>query len=188
MLERPDAEFRRIWGHGTLVILPPADVAAVVDELRRRHDPSSAAIIGAHITLTQPFLSAPAADDLARVEEIVATTEPFTMRWGPLSTFLPYPCIHFEIHPAEPVHRLRGALHALGFFNTVLPYSGDDFIPHMTIAEGSADADETRRLYDDLRDAVPSGTFPCTAVTYCAPDADFRFQPRATFPLGDAPA
>lgn len=186
MPEQSEAEFRRIWGNGTLVILPPPEVARVVDELRRRHDPRSADIIGAHITLTQPFLREPDAADLARIAAVVAEAEPFTIDWGPLNTFLPYPCIHFEVHPIEAVSRLRGALHALGLFNVALPFSGDDFIPHMTITEGYLDAAETRRLFDELRNSAPSGTFPCTTVTYSAPDRDFRFQPRASFPLGGA--
>ena len=188
MAAQPDAEFRRIWAHGTLVLLPPADVAALVDDLRARHDPRSAALIGAHITLTQPFLAPPDAGALAGVAAVVATVPPFTIHWGPLNTFMPYPCIHFEIHPTEPVLRLRDALHALGLFNLALPHSGSDFIPHMTVAEGYADAVDTQRLFDALRDGAPSGLFTCTTVIYSCPDADFRFQPRASFALGGSPA
>lgn len=176
-------EFRATYQYGTLLILPPPHEAAVVDELRERYDPASAAVAGAHITLTQPFVAEPGEDELASLGATIAGFEPFFIHWGPPATFLPYPCIYFDIRPADPIMRLRRALHELGLFNLALPFSGDDFIPHMSITDGSPDAKETERIFEELRDTAPSGVFPCSEVVYSRPDEQFRFSTARVFPL-----
>jgi 2'-5' RNA ligase len=176
--------FRATYQYGTLLILPPPHVAAIVDELRERYDPASAAVCGAHITLTQPFAAEPGEAELMLVGDTLAGFEPFFIHWGPLATFLPYPCIYFAIQPREPVMQLRGALHGLGFFNLALPFSGDDFVPHMSITDGHPDAEETERIFEELHDTVPNGVFPCSEVVYSRPDELFRFQTIRIFSLG----
>lgn len=181
-------EFRSIYQYGTLLILPPPHVAAIVDELRERYDPASAAVAGAHITLTQPFAAEPSEAELALVGETLAGFDPFFIHWGPLANFLPYPCIYFAIQPREPVMQLRGALHGLALFNTTLPFSGDDFVPHISITDGHPDADATARIFEELRDTVPNGVFPCSEVVYSRPDEQFRFQTLHTFSLAGGSA
>lgn len=181
-------DFRATYQYGTLLILPPPDVAAVVDELRERYDPASAAICGAHITLTQPFVVEPRETELASLAATVAGHAPFFIQWGPLTTFLPYPCIYFEIRPPEPIMQLRGTLHGLGLFNLSLPFSGDDFVPHMSVTDGHPDAEETQRIFEELRASVPHGVFPCSEVVYSRPNEQLRFVAERIFPLTAFPA
>jgi hypothetical protein len=68
-----------------------------------------------------------------------------------------------------------------------LPYSGDDFVPHMSVTDGYPDAEQTKRIFEELRDVVPSGVFPCTEVVYSRPDGNFRFHTARVFPLSTLP-
>jgi len=148
-------EWQRVYKYGTLVIWPPDRVGEVVNRLRHQYDPVSQSFCGAHITLTQPFLRQPSSNEWVELCEVVSSFESFEIQYGPINTFLPYPCIWFEIHPSELVLVIRQALHATGMFNLDLPHT-EDFIPHMTVTEGQSDIDVTEELYTKLRDEIIS--------------------------------
>jgi hypothetical protein len=50
--------WQRAYRYGLLVIVPPPEIASVLDPIRERLDPESAATFGAHITVTPPFAAA----------------------------------------------------------------------------------------------------------------------------------
>jgi 2'-5' RNA ligase len=175
-------DWREAYRHGMFVIWPPDDVRAAVNVLRQRYDPRSAAICEAHITLTQPLLTTLDAGDWRRIAETVAAQPTFDIEFGPVNTFLPYPCVYLEIRPGCAVLELRAALHALGHFDLSLPHT-DDFVPHMTIADASLAPDDIAALALELQDGAPRGQFPCTEVAYVAPDARFRFEVARRFSL-----
>lgn len=168
---------------GALVILPPADVRARVNRLRRRHDPMSAWTIPPHVTVTQPFRIEPGAAELELVRQVVMRHEPLVLRYGPLRNFLPYPCIWFEIQPAAAILDLREDLHRTGLFNTDLPHT-EDFVPHMSVTDGSPDAATTERLFRRMAGRVRGGRFRASEVVYTRPDWRFRFRPVIAFRLG----
>ncbi len=169
--------------NGTLAVWPPVKVRRVVNQLRKQYDPISHSVCEAHITLTQPFLHPPSENDWHQLEGIIAGFEPFSIRYGPLNTFLPYPCIYYEIHPAERVLEIRRALHKTGMFNLELPHT-DDFVPHMSITDGRPDIIRTKEIFEDLRGVVVGGSFQCTEIAFIVPDSDFRFGIARTLPLG----
>jgi 2'-5' RNA ligase len=175
-------EWQRDFVHGTFVIWPPDPVRNVVNRLRERYDPISQRICEAHITLTQPFLRPASERDWQEMRKIVSGFEPFAISYGPLNTFLPYPCIYFEIHPAPKVLALRSALHAMVLFNLELPHT-DDFIPHMSINDGRPDAERTLEIFETLKSSVPGGSFKCAEITYIKPDASFHFDVTHVLPL-----
>lgn len=168
---------------GTLVIWPPDHVRQVVNPLRHRYDPASQATCEAHITLTHPFLRKPGQEEWNQIQPILERFPSFQMRYGPLNTFLPYPCVWFEVQPVKQILELRDALHASGLFNLDLPHT-EDFTPHMTITEGFSGPEVTLALFEELRETVSGGSFSCTAISYIRPDEAFSFLVERQLPLG----
>jgi 2'-5' RNA ligase len=175
-------DWQKSFRHGTFVIQPPAGVRGTVDRLRAECDPTSHSYFGTHITLTQPFVRQPRKDDWTRMVQVAAGFDAFRIEYGPLHSFLPYPCIWFEVRPRERVLEIREAFHAVGLFNLGLPHT-DDFIPHMTITEGRSDRKVDESLLAELRDRSTEGSFLCTEVAYIIPDSRFHFAVRRTLAL-----
>jgi 2'-5' RNA ligase len=179
------SDFRSVYQFGTFVIWPPAELRAEVNRLRQRYDPASQAACDAHITLTQPLLAEPSVDDWSEIERVAGSHSPLTIQYGPLDSFLPYPCIYLRIEPPEALLALRSDLHALGLFNLSLPHSDPtEFIPHMSITDGYPDADQTRQILDALRGSDPRGTFAASEIAYIRPDEHFHFFEVRAFELG----
>jgi len=176
-------EWQKVYKHGTLVIWPPDRVGEVVNRLRHQYDPVSQSFCGAHITLTQPFLRQPSSNEWDELCEVVSSFESFEIQYGPINTFLPYPCIWFEIHPSELVLAIRQALHATGMFNLDLPHT-QDFIPHMTVTEGQSDIDVNQELFTKLRAEMSGGSFICPDIAYIVPDRVFHFGIQRRLLLG----
>ena len=170
------------YRHGAFYLFPPADVAAVVNELRARHDPKSAAICDAHISLSEPLAGPLTGEQLDELRAALAHVAPFDLSYGPLTSIRPYPGVVFAITPEDDFFALRQAVQATSIF------AGRDLpratrVPHMTVAEFIT-LDETRELVAQLGDTVPGGTFLCDRVTYAVPDASFHFEPVLEIPLG----
>ena len=179
------ADWHKPFVHGTFVVWPPDDVREVVNALRQRYDSASRAICEAHITLTQPLLSDPEADDWAELRRIAAAHPSFELAFGPLRSFLPYPCIWFETQPAKRMLALRAALHGTGLFNLDRPYT-EGFVPHMTITEGLSGPAVNEALLEALQGQVTGGIFQVSEIAYVAPDENFHFSVQGTLALGAA--
>jgi 2'-5' RNA ligase len=169
--------------HGLFVIWPPDEVREAVNRLRERHDPVSAAICDAHITLTQPFLRVPSERDWATIAAIVAGFQPIRLSYGGIGTFLPYPCVYVAVEPSEPLTALHRALQAGGLFHPV-PAHHERYVPHMTVMEGALDPEGTARLAEELRGAAPAGSFVCREIAWIVPDERFHFSTARTLLLG----
>ena len=172
-----DEEFRRAYCHGALVIWPPDVLRATVNALRQRYDPASQAICDAHITLTQPFISEPDDAALAAIGDTVAHHLPIEIEYGPLGTFLPYPCVYLKIEPDDRLRALQRSLYDLDLFNLTLPFSDpDEYVFHMSITDGYPDERQTVQILDALRGSVPVGQFDATSAAWIKPDRDFHFE------------
>jgi len=176
------ANWQESFRHGVLVIVPPARVRRTVDRLRAEYDPTSHSYFGTHITLTQPLVRQPREDDWTRLVQIAAGFDAFRIEYGPLDSFLPYPCIWFRIRPEERVLAIRQAFHDVGLFNLGLPYT-NDFVPHITITEGSSSRKVDEGLLAELRGRSVEGSFACTEIACITPDSQFRFAVRHTLKL-----
>ena len=176
--------WQKSYVHGALTIWPPDEVRDYVNRIRKRHDPESFRICEAHITLTQPFCHPPVDNVWDQLQRTVSSFSSFDINWGSLNTFLPYPCLYFEISPRQPLRELRHALHQTGLFNLSLPHSEDDFVPHMSITDGFPSVEKTQQLFDSLKDSVEHGTFRCQNVVYIKPDRRFHFRVVKTLNLG----
>ena len=177
--------FRSVYQFGTFVIWPPTKLRAEVNRLRQRYDPASQAACDAHITLTQPLLAEPSEDDWPEIERVAGSHSPLIIGYGPLDSFLPYPCVYLRIEPPEALLALRSDLHALGLFNLSLPYSEPaEFIPHLSITDGYPDAAQTRQILDALRGSEPRGSFVASRIAYIRRDERFHFSEVRAFELG----
>ena len=187
--ERMDGwlEWQKKYRYGTLVLWPPDAVRQQVNALRQRYDPESQRICETHITLTQPLLRGPTEVDWRALQDVVAACSPFTIQYGPLGTFLPYPCIYYAIEPAQKVLALRADVHATGLCNLSLPLT-EGFVPHMSLNDGRPDEQATRAIYRDLtQNPPPNGAFHCHDVAYIVPDETFAFTVARRLPMADEP-
>ena len=96
----------------------------------------------------------------------------FEIQYGPIKSFLPYPCIWYEIQPEDKILDLRHALHQTGYFNLSLTHTGD-FIPHMTITEGLSGPPVDKELLTKLQEQSSQGSFICHDAAYIVPDESF---------------
>lgn len=175
--------WQREYVHGAFFVFPPREVAQAVDELRRRHDPISAAVCGAHVSLSEPLITPLSDDQLNELRQVLGRIAPFDLAYGPLTQMGGHPGVVYAISPAEPFFELRRAVHeTYAFLGRPLP--GAERAPHMTVAEFIT-FDCAAELLRELREA-PAGTFRCDEVVLAAPDASFRFRPILSIPLGGA--
>jgi len=172
------------YRYGAFYLFPPADVASAVDQLRARYDPRSAAICGAHVSLSEPLTRPPSDEQLAEVREVLTTFAPFEITFGPVRSFDPHPGVVFAITPEDTFFALRSAVHSTSMFSRRAT-SRPRRTPHMTIAEFIS-LEGTHDLVDQLSVTTPGGAFLCDHVVYAQPDASFHFEPVLTVPLGGA--
>jgi 2'-5' RNA ligase len=176
-------EWQKVYRHGTLVIWPPDDVRKVVNQQRMKYDPKSASICETHITLSQPLLKPLSNKEWIRIQEISTEFDPFEIQYGPLKSFLPYPCIWYDVQPANRILAIRESLHQSSFFNLSLRHT-EGFIPHMTITEGLSGPAVTDELLSELQSQSVSGSFICKEITFIKPDETFTFHVKKLLPLG----
>lgn len=65
-----DEEWKNNYRYGTFVIIPPEPVFSIVNDLRRRHDPKSARIAPAHISLTMPLKHPLKSNQIKQIENV----------------------------------------------------------------------------------------------------------------------
>jgi len=178
-------DWQKPYEHGTIVIWPPDEVRAIVNAQRQANDPLSQSYCETHISVTQPLLREPSIEQWSMLEDVAHSKEPFKIRYGPLQSFLPYPCIWYQVEPAGKVLDLRSALHQTSLFNVEMKHPAN-FIPHMTITEGLSGPDVTENLLVALQSESGCGRFTVRALAWIVPDSVFHFSIRRTLGLGRA--
>ena len=175
-------DWQKPYQFGTIVIWPPDEIREIVNSQRERFDPVSNSYCEAHISVTQPLSSWLNAEEWDLIANIISSFDSFIIEYGPLNTFLPYPCIWYEIKPVSRVLELRNALHQTSSFNLDLKHP-QNFIPHMTITEGISGPEVDEGLLETLQEESGTGVFQCKGLAYIVPDQDFRFHVRTILPL-----
>jgi len=176
-------EWQMVYQYGTIVIWPPDEVRAVVNTQREKYDPVSLAYCETHITITQPLIKELAGEEWDQIHQILQRFDVFSLNYGPVNSFLPYPCIWYEIEPREKILELRQALHQTGFFNLTLPHT-EGFFPHLTITEGLSGPPVDEVLLNQIQLESTSGAFLCQELAFILPDEKFCFQVGKILPLG----
>jgi 2'-5' RNA ligase len=167
-------EGQRAYRFGVILILPPEPIFTQVNDLRAQHDPISQAICDAHISLTVPLPRSPSDAQWAEIEAVTSSTRPFTIHYGPLMTYPPYPGVVLKIEPQTELDRLRIGLEACSAFHGV-PSRPYPFSAHMTIAEFIT-IERTNALMAELNGTVDCGSFRCDSVSHAVPDPSFHFS------------
>jgi 2'-5' RNA ligase len=180
----PWEEWQREYRYGALYVFPPPGVIEPVDALRARHDPRSAGYCRAHVSVSEPLLGPPSADQLDELRAALAPIAPFEVTYGPLRSFPPHPGVVYAIEPAAAFRELRAAVHGTSLF-AASPLARRDVAPHMTMAEFITPA-RTEELLRELRGRVPTGRFRCDRLEYAVPNERFSFEPVLALPLGGA--
>jgi 2'-5' RNA ligase len=136
----------------TALLVPVPEAEPVVGAYRRRHTPSGADGMPAHVTLLAPFARAPLLD-ASRLEELRAALAPFaafelvltrTARFGDLDTLYLVP---------EPEDRFAALFDAVaGAFGEYVQHPR--FVPHVTVARSDDDG-LLRAIERELRPHLP---------------------------------
>jgi hypothetical protein len=167
---------------GAFYLFPPPPVADVVNALRWRHDPTSAAICDAHVSLSEP-LTGTFTQAQRRELTFALSREPcFEVHYGPVTTLGDHPGVVMTLEPRERVFALRATVHATSIFDG-RPTPRADRAPHLTIAEFISLSDSLV-LVASLADVIEEGSFLCDHVVYAVPDESFHFTPVEAFALG----
>ena len=175
-------DWQKPYQFGTIVIWPPDEIRCVVNKQREQYDPLSQSYCEAHISVTQPLRKEFSGNEWDQVLSVVESFGSFLIDFGPLNSFLPYPCIWYEIQPQKRVLELRHALHQTGFFNLGLPHT-EGFIPHMTITEGISGSTVNEKMLNKLQGESSQGSFLCKELAYIVPTQRFCFKVKKTLPL-----
>jgi 2'-5' RNA ligase len=169
-------EWQHAYRFGLLLIYPPDPVRSQVNLLRARCDPKSAAICDGHISLTVPLPRPLSKSAWQELSSAAGTVRAITIKYGPLSHYLPHPGIVLAIQPQNELDRLRLVLEQTAPFTGAVDRSWP-FSAHMTIAEFIT-VERTNELMEELRDVAPNGQFVCDSVSLAVPDEAFRFEER----------
>ena len=175
-------DWQKLYQFGTIVIWPPDEVREVVNPQRQAYDPVSQSYCETHITITQPLIRAFLDDEWDQIQNVLKDYDCFEIEYGPLNSFLPYPCIWYEIEPREKVLEIRDALHKTGYFNLKMRHT-EDFIPHMTITEGVSGPTVDEGLLERHQAEISNGSFSCNELAYIVPNEKFSFRVMRTLPL-----
>lgn len=171
--------WQRAYQFGLLVIVPPLQIASVLDPIRERLDPVSAATFGAHITVTPPFIAAPSAADEERVEKAIRDKAPVRLQLDRPTQFSGSSVVYLPVVPSEGVHALRTTLLATGLFRLDQPHTSD-FVPHLTLSEFGSAPEEALTTNLPPPEAM---AFLLDTVAWLVPDEAFHFTVRRTFRL-----
>ena len=127
-------DWQRDYRFGLILIIPPDEIAAPIDALRRHYDPKSAATCPAHISLSDPLCSEMAPDHRTEIQNILKSIEPFTLHFDKPHSSRKRAGVAYTVTPQEPIDNLKAALHTAAVFSRD-PYPRRGIPAHMTIAE-----------------------------------------------------
>ena len=150
---------------------------------REMYDPLSQKYSEAHISVTQPLLRELDKREWDHLQDQIAQFTPFPINFGPLNSFLPYPCIWYEIRSQDQILKIREVLHQTGFFNLHMKHP-ENFIPHMTITEGLSGPTVYEMLLEKIQNESATGFFRCKELVLNVPDEEFQFNVDRRIPLG----
>ena len=170
------------YRHGAFYLFPPPEIALVVNELRRRYDPRSAAICDAHVSLSEPLAGSLLDEQLEELRAALSSTAPFPLTLSPLTQMGSHPGVVLGLSPEEPFFALRDLVHFTSIF-AGRELSRAQRSPHMPVAEFISH-DEAQDLLAEVSPWDVGGSFPCDHLVYAVPNATFHFEPVLTLALG----
>jgi hypothetical protein len=167
---------------GVILILPPADVGQIFDDLRRTHDPESFETCRAHVSVSDPLVCEMTPDIVSEIEGSLEGVSRFELGFGTLTASRDHAGVSCPISPQDRIDHLKAALHTTSGFGSK-PYRRRSIPAHMTIAEFIS-IEDGLRLACKLQGVGP-GTFAYDRLTLMVPNDGFRFHPCRTFEFTD---
>ena len=169
------------YRHGAFYLFPSPEIAIVVNELRQRYDPRSAAICDAHVSLGEPLIGPIRVEQLEELRAALCAVTPFPLTMSPLTQMGSHPGVVVGLSPEEPFFALRDLVHSTSIF-AGRELSRAQRSPHLTVAE-FVSHDEAQGLLAEVSPWDVGGRFLCDHLVYAVPDEEFHFEPVLTLTL-----
>lgn len=167
---------------GLILIMPPPDVSRLIDSLRSKYDPKAFYSCRAHISLSDPLCLEMTKQLDGEIAVILRSVDPFTLHYDRPMASRDHAGVAYPITPQEPIDELKRKLHRAAIFEGRV-YGRRDIPAHMTIAE-FVTIEESWRIWEEIREIAPSGSFLCDQLEFIVPDANMQFQRVKTYRLG----
>jgi len=116
------------------------------------------------------------------VTDILSRIDPFMLYYDKPIASRDHAGVAYPIMPQEPIDNLKQKLHQATIFEGKV-YGRRDIPAHMTIAE-FVTIEESWRIWEDIKDIAPSGSFLCDQLELIVPDINMQFQKVKTYALG----
>ena len=175
-------DWQRDYRFGLILIIPPPEVSAVIDEVRAKYDPRSVAMCSAHVSVSDPLHCEMTPAILRDIQCVLGRIEPFVLHYGEPQASLNRPGISCPVFPQESIDLLKQALHSTVAFSREA-YKRRNISAHLTIAE-FLPAEDRVRSCAAIKSRIKPGSFRCDKLEYVVPDSNFHFNERSTFFLG----
>lgn len=173
--------WQRDYRLGLILILPPPEIAALIDPLRAKYDPGAAASCPTHISVSDPLRLEMTPDLDAEVATILADIPAFRLTFDRPRASREHAGVAYPIAPQAPIDELKCRLHQAAVFEGKA-YQRRDIPAHMTIAE-FVTIEESFRIVEELGDAAPHGSFLVDRLAFIVPDVEMRFHVVKTYGL-----
>jgi len=167
---------------GLILIMPPPEVSRLVDPLRSKYDPGAFYSCPTHISISDPLRLEMTQELDDEVTDILSRIDPFMLYYDKPIASRDHAGVAYPIMPQEPIDDLKQKLHQATIFEGKV-YGRRDIPAHMTIAE-FVTIEESWRIWEDIKDIAPSGSFLCDQLELIVPDINMQFQKVKTYALG----
>ena len=167
---------------GLILIMPPPEVAALIDPLKSKYDPKAFYSCPTHISISDPLRLEMTHELDEEISGILGRIDPFMLYYDKPMASRDHAGVAYPITPQEPIDELKEKLHQAAIFEGKV-YGRRDIPAHMTIAE-FVTIKESWRICEEIQDNAPSGSFLCNQLEFIVPDINMQFQRVKTYTLG----
>ena len=160
-----------------VIIYLPDNLDRIITPFREKYDPIYKQV-SSHITLTFPFQTSKALDDLSdQIKSAISGTNPFAVELESINDFYPKsPVIFWSIKENKQLCELYYNLYS----KLEIPIPHKKFIPHVTLAR-EISFHRVEIVKDSIASYLPSETFFAEGVDLVTPLADFKWVSVRTF-------
>ena len=167
---------------GLILIMPPAEVSSQIDPLRFKYDPKAFYSCTTHISVSDPLRLEMTTELDMEIAGILSRIKPFMLHFDKPAASRVHAGVTYAINPQGPIDELKRKLHQAAVFEGKV-YGRRDIPAHMTIAE-FVTIEESWQIWEEIKDAAPSGSFLCGQLEFIVPDINMQFHRVKTYPLG----
>ena len=175
-------EWQKDYRLGLILILPPPEVASIINPLKLKYDPESYYTCPAHISISDPLQKKMTPELDEEITKILNNIHPFRLFYDKAEASKEHPGVAYPISPQEPIDNLKEKLHQASIFKGKT-YKRRNIPAHMTIAE-FVSIEESWQICKEIQDIAPGGSFLCNQLELIIPDINMQFHKVKTYTLG----